>query len=225
MSASARTGRPNPRWTPSPATRRSLAHRLAGVPGDGCCGELAQVRSAVLGRLAGAHHHDGGTALADLLWVLVRHRRPATVVETGVARGVSSAFILDALERNGHGRLWSVDLPPIDPGWRGQTGVAVAPALRHRWTYLRGAARRRLPPLLDEVGDVDIFVHDGLHTERNMLFELRAVWPRLAPGGLIVADDADHNAAVAHFAAETGVPAVLLREPVKLGVVAAFVRP
>ena len=36
------------------------------------------------------------------------------VVETGVAHGVTSRFILEALERNGRGFLWSIDLPPLE---------------------------------------------------------------------------------------------------------------
>jgi Methyltransferase domain len=197
-----------------------FADRLAG-----CCQEVAEVRAQVLGRLTGTHHHDGGTLLAELLWVLVRHRRPAVVVETGVARGVSSAFILDALERNGHGRLWSVDLPPVTPDWGDQTGMAVAPEVRERWTYVRGAARRKLPKVLSQCGPVGIFVHDGLHTAENMLFEMRQVWPHLEPDGLVVSDDADDNHAVLTFAGETGVEPILLREPAKSDVVAIIRHP
>jgi protein-tyrosine-phosphatase len=104
------------------------------------------------------------------------------VVETGVARGVSSAFILDALQRNEHGHLWSIDLPPKTRDWGDQTGVAVA------LDVVRGAARRKLSTVLAGCGPVGTFVHDGLHKAENMLFEMHAVWPHLEPGGLIVAD-------------------------------------
>ena len=50
--------------------------------------------------------------LARLLPVC-RLLEPQVVLETGVAYGVSSAFILRALEENGHGILHSVDLPPL----------------------------------------------------------------------------------------------------------------
>jgi Methyltransferase domain len=146
------------------------------------------------------------------------------VVETGVARGVSSAFILDALERNGTGRLWSIDLPPVSPDWGNQTGIAVPPEVRHRWTYVRGAARRRLPGVIAECGPVGLFVHDGLHTTENVLFELRTVWPHVEPTGLVVVDDADHNDAVVTFAGQIGVEPTLVREPVKGTVVAVFAR-
>lgn len=202
----------------------AAAHDIVGVADSGCCAELLAVREQILGRLTGVHHHDGGTSLAELLWVLTRHRRPEVVVETGVARGVSSAFILDALERNGSGRLWSIDLPPITPDWGNQTGIAVAPDVRYRWTYIRGAARRRLPYVVSTCGAIGLFVHDGLHTTDNVLFELRTVWPHLEPAGLVVADDANHNDAVLTFSTEVGVEPVLLREPVKGNVVAVIAR-
>lgn len=202
----------------------TVAHQIVGASGGECCTELPEVRALVLGRLTGEHHHDGGTALAEMLWILVRHQRPNVVVETGVARGVSSAFVLDAMSRNDHGRLWSIDLPPMTPGWGDQTGAAVDPAVRDRWTYVRGAARRHLPRVLDRCGPVGIFIHDGLHTAENMLFEMRTVWPHLTPDGLVVADDADDNDAVLHFARETDINPILVRESGKDDVVAVLRR-
>src|SRR5215468_1827986 len=46
-----------------------------------------------------------------LLYALVRHLRPAACLETGVYYGGNSAFMLAALDRNGAGRLVSIDLP------------------------------------------------------------------------------------------------------------------
>ncbi len=47
------------------------------------------------------------------IWVycLVRALRPRVFVETGVLHGMLSAFVLEALARNGEGRLVSIDLP------------------------------------------------------------------------------------------------------------------
>jgi len=55
---------------------------------------------------------DADPAFARAAWCLARHLRPQHVVETGVGRGVTSRAVLEALERNGHGHLWSMDLPP-----------------------------------------------------------------------------------------------------------------
>ena len=57
--------------------------------------------------------NDGDAGLVRAIWCLTRHLRPRNIVETGVAHGVTSRFILEALERNGLGHLWSIDRPPL----------------------------------------------------------------------------------------------------------------
>jgi predicted O-methyltransferase YrrM len=133
--------------------------------------------------------------LARCCYLACRLLEPAVVVETGVAYGVSSAFILKALEVNGGGTLHSVDLPPLRTEPERFWGVAVPDALRGRWSLHRGSSRRVLPGLLEEIGTVDVFVHDSLHTRRNMRREFGMVWPRLRAGGLLLADDVERNRA------------------------------
>ena len=52
-----------------------------------------------------------GTTLGVVLYAVCRIRNPGIVVETGVASGVSSSYILCALENNEHGELYSIDQP------------------------------------------------------------------------------------------------------------------
>jgi hypothetical protein len=137
--------------------------------------------------------NDGDAAFVRAIWLLIRHLRPRSVVETGVAHGVTSRFILEALERNGSGHLWSIDRPPRERGWHEQVGIAVDDRLRHRWSYILGPSRRRLPGVLAQVGEIDLFVHDSLHNERNVRFEMDMAWVALRPGGAIVVDDIDMN--------------------------------
>jgi Methyltransferase domain len=145
---------------------------------------------------------DGEPGLVRAVWCLTRHLRPSKVVETGVARGITSRFILEALARNGTGHLWSIDLPPPrEPGLHGQVGAAVTDNLRDRWTYVRGSSRRRLPDLLVKVGKIDLFIHDSRHSERNVLFELEHAWSALSPGGVVVVDDIDLNCGFHSFRA------------------------
>lgn len=138
-------------------------------------------------------YNDGDTALVRAIWIIVRHLKPAAVVETGVARGFTSRFILEAMERNDAGHLFSIDRPPLDSEMQKQIGMAVADNLRHRWTLLLGTSRRCLPGLLKHPGTLDVFIHDSLHTERNVRFELDRAWKRLTPGGVLVVDDVDSN--------------------------------
>src|SRR5713101_8670938 len=137
--------------------------------------------------------NDGDAGLVRAIWCLTRHLKPKKVVETGVAHGVTSRFILEALERNGSGHLSSIDLPPIETVWQKQVGLAVTERHARQWTYIKGSSRLRLPKLLFQIGQIDLFVHDSLHSERNVRFELDRAWANLRPGGAIVADDVDAN--------------------------------
>jgi hypothetical protein len=137
--------------------------------------------------------NDGDAGLVRTIWCLTRHLRPKNVVETGVAHGVTSRFILEALKRNGSGHLYSIDLPPLERSWHEQIGAAVGEGHVDRWTYIKGSSRRRLPELLSDLGQIDLFIHDSLHSTRNVRFELDQIWPALAPKGAIVVDDVDAN--------------------------------
>lgn len=111
-----------------------------------------------------------------------------------MAHGVTSRFILEALQRNAGGRLWSIDLPAqLRPDLHEQIGICVGNCFADQWSYVRGSSRRRLSPLLGRVGAIDLFVRDGRHSEYNVLFELRRAWQSLRPGGAIVVDDIDAN--------------------------------
>lgn len=156
-----------------------------------------------VGRGAYCGWDDADPGLARTAWGLVRCIRPLTVVETGVARGLTTSIVLQALEVNGVGNLFSVDLPPSIDRWRftDQTAAAVPDGLKRRWTLVRGSSRRRLPGLLDALGSIDLFIHDSLHSQRNMSFELAEAWRALRPGGFLLADDVHRNSAFVQCAA------------------------
>jgi predicted O-methyltransferase YrrM len=137
--------------------------------------------------------NDADPELVRAIWCLVRHRRPSVVVETGVGHGISSRFILEALERNGEGRLRSVDQLNLDPVAAAEVGLAVDGFAPERWRLVAGPTRRVLPDLLEKLETVDLFLHDSLHTERNVLFEVGQAYRFLRHGGFVVIDDIDAN--------------------------------
>jgi hypothetical protein len=137
--------------------------------------------------------NDGDAGFVRALWCLTHHLKPRNVVETGVAHGFTSRFILEALDRSAAGYLSSIDLPPIEREWRTQVGVAVGGRFADRWSYIEGSSRLRLPKLLAHLGQIDLFVHDSLHSERNVRFEMDRAWAVLKPGGALVVDDVDAN--------------------------------
>jgi predicted O-methyltransferase YrrM len=142
-----------------------------------------------------------------LQYASIRALRPELVVETGVANGVSSSYLLLALHKNGKGMLHSIEvgdpsyLPAAcSPGW------IVPDELRSHWTLHLGDARDLLPELLRQLGEVDVFIHDSLHTDEHMRFEFTEAYPHLRNGGLLIADDAMWNRAFPDFARHVRAP-------------------
>ncbi len=181
---------------------------LEGVPGraveilaEPALGEVEERTRSLLRRIratdAFSQRWAADSLFARLCYLACRLVTPETVIETGVAYGVSSAFLLTALQQNGRGKLHSIDLPPLRREYERFWGVAVPEDLRQGWRLHRGTSRRVLPGLLRETGPVGLFVHDSLHTRRNMGREFDAVWPNLGPGGLLLADDVERNRAFA----------------------------
>ncbi len=146
-------------------------------------------------------------------YAAVRAFAPDCIVETGVANGVSSSYLLLALQKNGHGRLHSIGLadPAFlprgkDPGW------LVPQWLRAPWEVHLGDAREILPGLLTQLGNIGIFIHDSLHTYDHMIWEFETAYPHLRSGGLLFSDDALWNDSFYEFARNVGAPeAMILR--------------
>jgi len=135
-----------------------------------------------------------------LQYIALRAFKPEVVVETGVANGVSSAYILLALEKNQRGTLYSIGLddPQFLPAGK-PLGWIVPDVLKPRWNLLIGDSRVLLPSLLSKLGSIDVFIHDSLHTYDHMLWEYRTAFPFLRPGGLLFSDDAAWNSAFPEF--------------------------
>jgi hypothetical protein len=154
-----------------------------------------------MGRQTYGEYSDAELSMARAAWCTVLHQRPSVVVETGVARGVTSRIVLDALDRHERGHLWSIDLPhPLEKDLHAQIGAAVPSSHRSRWSFVEGSSRRRLPSLLRSLGQVDLFIHDSLHTARNTRFEMEQTLRVLAPGGIMIVDDISPHQAFADFA-------------------------
>lgn len=186
-----------------------LARYFGEPPWDGTLGEreLARVEEETGKRLLSLHEsapfptpHNADFTLARFCYASCRILRPHVVVETGVAYGLSSAFILAALEANGDGTLHSIDLPPLGSDADEFVGILIPSMLKKRWRLHRGASRRILPKLLPELRRVDLFLHDSLHTYQNMMRELSQVTPFLSRPSIAVVDDIQGNGAFLKWA-------------------------
>jgi predicted O-methyltransferase YrrM len=155
----------------------------------------------------------------EWMYTICRIVKPTVVVETGVASGVSSAYILKALADNNHGNLISIDMPNYEkkltlahPEYsnikanaivrENETGWLVPENLRNRWTLKLGLVQELLVPTLEESGQIDLFFHDSEHTYNNMMFEFRNAWRFLRSDGLLLSHDITWNNSFADFAKE-----------------------
>jgi predicted O-methyltransferase YrrM len=166
------------------------------------------------------YHARDFTAL--FLYVYVRETKPDIVVETGISSGRSSTTILEALEKNAKGKLYSIDLPKLNnngettivtvdgntyrqyiPKDAAEPGWLVPNALKHRWNKILGDSNVELPKLVPTLSKIDVFFHDGDHTDRTMMHEFELSWPLLPAGGLLLADDIPSSNAFYDFAKRT----------------------
>jgi predicted O-methyltransferase YrrM len=173
-----------------------------------------------LGQRHGAHYLAGWVNMSDaqFLYWIVRQLRPRAVLQTGVSNGLSSAFMMLALAKNGaEGRLHLIDVPAIfnpgDPAWTRagtvygfvipeakSSGWMIPDQYRDRCVVEIGDAKELLPAAVDRLDRIDIFYHDSDHTYDHMTFEFEQAWRKLAPAGVVVADDISWNASLWEFA-------------------------
>jgi GT2 family glycosyltransferase len=139
-----------------------------------------------------------------LLYHIIRWFKPAIVVETGVANGVTSTFILSAMDANNKGNLYSIDWPGDKDSTFVQEGKEIGwmvpDQLRKRWTLEIGRSEEKLVPILEGLREIDIFLHDSDHSYETMMYEYKAAWPYLVKNGLLLSDDVKMNTAFVEFA-------------------------
>ncbi len=161
----------------------------------------------------------GGYALGDnqvLTYLTCRTIQPDIVIETGVYKGKTSTCLLQALEDNGKGNLYSIDLPGTkdDPvvdesapsgsvryelSDKSEVGEIVPDHLRDNWDLRFGRSDEMLEDLLEEVGKVDVFYHDSEHSYENMMYEFQTVHGYMSDNNAIISDDINWSDAFYEF--------------------------
>ena len=133
------------------------------------------------------------------LYKLCKIIKPKIIIETGVAYGVSSSYILQALSENNKGKLISID--SIFRPWQSKQmlGSAIPKNLLDRWELKIGTSEQLLDEIINTHSSIDIFLHDSLHTYKNMSFEFQKSWPFINEGGFLLSDDVKSNNAFSDF--------------------------
>ncbi len=188
-------------------TISSLAEALA-VPVEELEGYAAETRSdPELGRELSRHvrwrieakrRMPIGTRLP--WYLIVRAKKPAVVVETGIHMGLGSLTLLRALERNnaeGHpGELLSFDFSR-HAGW------LVRERLREPWQRYHGSTSQTLRPALDG-REVGVLFQDTIHTEENQLHEFGAALDHAAQELLLIDCSSGQAGTLQRLCAERG---------------------
>jgi predicted O-methyltransferase YrrM len=164
--------------------------------------ELLALRKTMPDRLPYPDCFAVSKSNALFLYNYIRVNKPDIVVETGVANGFSSRFILKAMYENGKGKLYSVDI-------KNDVGVLVPDQYRSRWELVIGMPKDALTNLLKQLPAIDVFMHDSDHSEENMLFELSLAFPKVS--NAIISDDVQCNEAFIIFAKQHGIEPLLYR--------------
>jgi predicted O-methyltransferase YrrM len=128
----------------------------------------------------------GGTELevGEFLGGLVRALQPRFVIETGTAGADSSLEMAKALQKNGHGRLFTVEIGPgRAKAARARLAglpaeVILGDAIKHDWSAVSG--------------EIDLAFIDG-GTDRKR--EFMQVYPHLAWGAFVVFHDTGNDLA------------------------------
>jgi predicted O-methyltransferase YrrM len=136
------------------------------------------------------------------LYCTTKLLEPKIAVETGVGPGVSTTFILGALNT---GVLHSIDWGKKygEESKSYPVGFVIPENLKQKWVLHTGDSKTTLKPLLDSLGNVDLFFHDSEHTYEHVLFELTSAWSHMKRGVMLV-DNFDWTDAPNHFADEAG---------------------
>jgi glycosyltransferase involved in cell wall biosynthesis/predicted O-methyltransferase YrrM len=126
-------------------------------------------------------------------YAIVRALQPDNVVETGTHLGLGSCVIAAALLRNGHGRLTTIDIDD-DSGY----------LIEEPWSSVIDRRVGSSVDVLAKLREVDMFLHDSLHTYEYENAELTAVEPNLKADAIVLSDNAHDSAALSHWAERAG---------------------
>ena len=142
-----------------------------------------------------------------LIYSLVRLLKPAKVVETGVANGHSTFFILNALMKNQNGRLYSIDVS-------NDVGSLISEDLKPYWNLyvLPKKNKKTLNQYLNKIKPIDIFIHDSNHMYYWQMIEYESFLKNISSNGFILSDDVDSSYAFIDFCNKNKLEAVFLND-------------
>lgn len=131
-------------------------------------------------------------------YAVARITKPALIVETGVHKGVGAVVLCAALRRNAlehqDGRYLGTDIDP-------SAGVLLSGAYAAQGQVIHGDSLATLEAL---AGPIGLFINDSDHSAEYERREYQAVKDKLAPGAIILGDNAHATDELMAFSRATG---------------------
>lgn len=152
--------------------------------------EGERVFEAILQEKSGVNYgnnYDCEIGLASFLFAYILTRKPLTVVETGVANGITTNTIMKALEITG-GILHSFDIDA-------RTQNVYSGPGNWKFHLLSGNLKESLKSQIHNIGSVDLWIHDSNHGYSWQTAEYNLASRVLSFGGVLVSDDIDSSTA------------------------------
>ncbi len=161
--------------------------------------------------------YDIGELALFCIYQILSHTNTRFVLETGVAAGKSTAFILQKfLNAEGEGiasKLVSTDITF-------NCGELVSENLKRFWTFekLSGNIKRQFIDVVKKHREIELFIHDSNHAAKWEMFELLTVLKYCENLRFIIVDDVQAN--VIHKLMDLEWNTVLLKDSEKMSLLA-----
>ena len=128
--------------------------------------------------------------ILNSVYVIIRILKPSVVVETGVGEiGMTSSYILAGLHENNAGYLYSIDPDKYYDVSGYHIGAGIPDYLKYRHKLVIGKSQLVMKRTLEEIGLIDLFLHDGDHRYKTKLFEYELAYRYMKNHGTILSDD------------------------------------
>lgn len=150
---------------------------------------MLEKSTAILKRIEAENEmHDYwivGPVLGRFLYSLTRKELPEVVLEIGTSVGYSAIWFARALEKNGKGKIWTIE--SNEERFEKAKANFEASGLGHRIIPVKGHAPDVIMEGPSLPSHVDLAFFDATKKETRLFFD--AVFPRMESGGLIVVDN------------------------------------
>ncbi len=131
-----------------------------------------------------------GSGSIDVIRRAIEKVRPQLGCEVGLAYGISTLYILEAMQENGGGRLIGMDPAQHDNTWRGGGLNNIKRAgFTDQYDFHEDTSQRVLPELATAGTRIQFGFIDGWHTFDHTLVDFFFIDQMLDVGGLVILDD------------------------------------